>query len=177
MTDCDDLAEDLEALRSDFRGLISQHQSALQRITELETRVEELETQLEHRELGDELLANIAEGGRTTTEERTAVVVETLRARAAVRNPPTHALDAGDIANVLQGTIHRPNVYPLMDAIAEEIGRPDVLWKETESRSSSKNTRLVLDLREGDVPDTVAGQHIEKTPVEADGTRGGGTRR
>lgn len=163
----DDLEEQLDALRSDFRGLLSQHQSAMQRIAELEERVEELEQQLEYRELGDELLANIAKNSRTSTDERTALVVETLRARAAVRDPPRHALDASDIVNVLQGTIDRTNTYGLMQHIEDELDCPNVCYKVSESRGSKQNTRLVLDLTEGDVPDMVADERIEKTPIEA----------
>lgn len=165
----DDLERQLAALRSDFQGLIQQHQAALERIAELEATVEGLEQQLEYRKIGDELLANIAESSRTTSDERTTLVVETLRARAAVRDPPKHSLDSNDIANVLQGKIHRPNVYPLMDHIEDEVGRPDVCYKVTEPRGSKQNTRLVIDLTEGDVPDRIAGQKIEKTPIEASG--------
>lgn len=168
MTD-DDLAAQLEALREDFRGLICQHQNALERITELEDEVDDLKQQLEYRELGDELLAKIAEGSRTSTDERTALVVETLRCRAAVRDPPRHSLDASDIVNVLQGKIDRTNTYGLMQHIEDELGIPDVCYKVSESRGAKRNTRLVIDLTEGDVPDTVAGQRIEKTPIEAPG--------
>lgn len=156
----DDVETMLETLRADFNGLLSQHRSAMDRIAELEERVDELEAENERLRDTSDLFESIRKSGATTTEDRVVVLVETLRARAAVRDPPRYELDAEGITNVLQGSIKRPNAYPLMDDVVDMVDRSNVLWKQTESRSSAKNTRLVLDLRKGDVPSTIAGQTI-----------------
>ncbi|WEL29875.1 hypothetical protein [Haloferax volcanii] len=159
----DELEAENAALRQDMQGLISQHKQALGRITELEDEVERLEDELESVRDSEELLKSVRKNGATTTEERAAVLVDVMAMRASARDPPRYELDASGIVDVLHGSIKRPNTYGLMDDVERIVDRPNVVWKQTESRSSRKNTRLVLDLSKGDLPTQIAGQTIEVT--------------
>ncbi|MFC6825710.1 hypothetical protein [Halopelagius fulvigenes] len=165
MTD-EELRSEVNQLKSDFQGLLKQHQTALQRIDELEDRVEDLEAENDALRRGADLVQTVRKNGATTTEKRAVEVINTLGRRAGGRpdsQPARSELDATGIVNALGGSIDRTNTYGFMDDVVELVGNPNVLWKQKEPRSSSDNTRLVLDLRNGDLPEMVAGHELEVT--------------
>ncbi len=70
--------------------------------------------------------------------------------------------DASRIQDVLDGEVHRTNTYDVMDRAAELVGDENTCWVQKEPRTSSKNTRLIVDTSSDYIPKTVAGVRIHE---------------
>lgn len=163
----DDLAEEVERLREDLNGAVQIARNATQRVSELEDEVaherqrrKELEEQVEKLSDDRELLNKVRRNGADSYSTAAAVCIQTL-AREARNNASQRAeMDAKSCVRTLNSTIHRTNTYDVFDEAEELIDDRDVVWKQKESRSSPKNTRLIVDLSEGDLPAQIEGHDL-----------------
>lgn len=142
-----------------------------QTIDEQAQRIQELEQTIEKLDDRTDLLQSIRRGSATGKEEKIAVLVQRLvneawRRKQKPNNEPARAsVDAEGAVDTLQGRIDRTSVYGetgLFKRAVEMVGDEDVLYYVSESRASSKNSRLVLNLEAGDVPAQVAGHEIDQ---------------
>jgi len=163
----DDLAEEVERLREDLNGAVQIARNATQRVADLEDelaherqRRKELEEQVEKLSDDRELLNKVRRNGADSYATAAAVCIQTL-AREARNNASQRAeMDAKSCVRTLNSTIHRTNTYDVFDEAEQLIDDRDVVWKQKESRSSPKNTRLIVDLSEGDLPAQVEGHDL-----------------
>ena len=70
--------------------------------------------------------------------------------------------DVESIQKILDHDIHRTNTYDVMDKAEDLVGNKKVCWKQKEPRTSSKNTRLIVDVSEYDLPKTIAGIRLNE---------------
>jgi len=130
-----------------------------QRIDELEKRVNEQNQTIAQLRDRTGLLENVQEGGSLPIEKRAAILIQVLHNKAT-DNDGKAALDYKAAEAALGGSVNRSNIYRTMDKAESLVGNSDLVRKVKEDKSSSKNTRLVMDLSAGDVPTTVAGKEI-----------------
>lgn len=166
----DDLEARVAALEQDLQGVLAQLRQKSETITELEAereecyrRIAELEQRIEKLEDDDGLIRDVfqdaARGDRTA---QAAVCVRALVKRARKSDPQTASLDAQGIVDTLHSEIHRSNTYDVMQA-AEDLVDAESVYKHEESRTSSRNTRLVVDLEADDVPAQAGGYELTET--------------
>lgn len=126
-----------------------------ERIDELDARVEALEDRTD-------LLDRVEKASALKPEERAAVLIQTLYAKAQ-RNDGKASIDASGAVDALGGEVSRTLMYGesgVFQRAVDLVGDEDVLWYKKENRASNRNSRLLLDLDEGDLPDAVAGREI-----------------
>lgn len=125
--------------------------------------INELEHALNQLQTRTDLLDSIEQGSALRPEQRAAVLIQTLHNEAV--NTNGHAsIDASGAVKALGGSVDRTLMYGetgTFQKAVELINDEDVIDLKRENRSSEKNTRLRLDLSEGDVPQTVAGVEIK----------------
>jgi uncharacterized protein YdcH (DUF465 family) len=170
--------------------------SFIQWVDGLEDRVEHAETQ--NQELRDELSrmkddhrqlrARIQELQQATSllekakqaelsspEERAVACIQNLKNKADRRNANRVAINAEEGLSAVNHSIDRTSIYDVFRKAEDILGRPDVLWYESEPRSSEKDSRLILDRRSEDLPGSVAGHSLTEargrstTPDMGDG--------
>lgn len=163
----DDLEARIGALEQDLQGVLAQLREKSDTIAELEAereecyrRIADLEDRVEKLETDDGLIHDVfrdaARGDRTA---QAAVCIRALVKQARRSDPQKASLDAGGIVDTLHGEIHRSNTYDVMDA-AERLVDADSVYKQSEPRTSARNTRLVVDLDVDDVPAHAAGYEL-----------------
>lgn len=172
--------ERLNDIEMTAEGAVDIAKRALARMHELEDRIDELEDEVadlraENEQLRDrtDLLANVRKAANRKPEERAVVLIQTLYNEAWRNkergNPPLAQMDKDAAMKALGGSVQRQLVYPTFEKAADLVGDDDLLWYQTEPRSSSKNNRLKLDLDGGEMPSMVAGHEIEAPTVTATG--------
>jgi DNA repair exonuclease SbcCD ATPase subunit len=163
----DDLETRVASLEQDLSGVLAQLRQKSETISELEAereecyrRIAELEQRVEKLEDDDGLIHDVfrdaARGDRTA---QAAVCIRALVKRARRSDPQTASLDAQGIVDTLHSEIHRSNTYDVMDA-ADGLVDAGSVYKQPEPRTSSRNTRLVVDLEADDVPAQAAGYEL-----------------
>lgn len=181
--------QELEQLAEDAFGIAREARQEVARVRDQyeeklaarDERIAELEAELEH--LRDEVdtvsdQTEVLQLGRKASalkpDERAAVVLQTLYNEARKRGdrnndePASAAMDAGEAVKTLGGSIHRTQVYGdhgVFQRAVDLVDDEDVCWVKKESRASSKNTRLIVDLEAGDLPTTAAGRSITGEPA------------
>lgn len=163
----DDIAEEVERLREDLNGAVQIAQRATQRVADLEEelaherqRRKELEEQVEKLEDDTELLNQVRRNGADDRATQAAVCIQTLAREARNHATERAEMDAKSCVRTLNSTIHRTNTYDVFRKAEELIDDTDVVWFQKESRSSSDNSRLIVDLSEGDLPAQVEGHDL-----------------
>lgn len=92
--------------------------------------------------------------------KRAIVLIRTLRKRA-LNSDGYESLDAQAALDVLRlDDKKRTLMYDTFDRAVELVEDRDVLWYRNEPRSSEKNSRLILNLENGDVPPRVQGFNL-----------------
>lgn len=180
-----DMADAVESAQADAqtaKQLASDAQSRLLGVreekAELESEVEtlkeenkELENRVDELQSRTDLMDQVAQGSAMKVERRAAVLIQTLY-NNAYRNKqsnsdsaPTASMDWRGGQSALGGSIDRSGVYRTFEKADELVDGAVVTFKK-ESRSSSKNSRLTLDLREEEPPATIAGKKIVTPEVQ-----------
>lgn len=150
---------------------------ALQRIDDLtdelaarDERIDELESHLEAVSERTNLLQYIRQASSLAPEERAAVLIQTLHNEATRRGQKNNdesasaSIDKDGAMKALGGTVERGNIYYTFEKAEQLVGNDDVCWYQKEPRSSEQNSRLVLSLENGGLPDEVAGHAIGEGP-------------
>lgn len=154
----------LVEVREEKAALEAEIEALREKNVELESRVDDLQTRTD-------LMDDVAHGSAMKVEKRAAVLIQTLynnayrNKQADTSEQATAALDWRGGQSALGGNIDRSGVYRTFEK-ADDIVEGDVVRFEKESRSSKKNSRLILDIREDEPPRTVAGQKITAPEVE-----------
>jgi hypothetical protein len=159
---------------------------ALQKVNDLEDDVQRLETELAdaHAEIDalqerTDLLQAVQKASSLKPEERAVICIHTLYNEAGTRDPRLAELDVRGAITALGGSVKRHHIYPVFDTVDDLVEDPDsnvderVLSVVREDRSSEDNTRIVLNLEAGDLPEMVLGHELETdadaAPVAAGG--------
>jgi chromosome segregation ATPase len=176
----DDLADELDALQSRVNDAEASANKAKREAFELreeliqrDQRIDELEAAVEEqaqtiKQLRDRtgMLDNIEDGASLKIDKRAAILVQNLynqawkRKESSLNETPSASMDYHGAEAALGGGVDRANIMRTFGKAEELVDDDDLLWKEEEDRSSKKNTRLILDLSEGDAPQKIAGQDI-----------------
>lgn len=153
----------LEGRMNDIADIAIENDSRLEqhdaRLSELTSSVDRMDDTLE-------LLADVRRNTSSRKEQRIAKCLITLRRKANAGDTTLGSLDAEGIVDALSGKIDRTSTYDLMGYIVEAVGDQDVCRKETYGRNDAKNTRVVLDLGNGDVPEQYAGYQLRETMAD-----------
>jgi TolA-binding protein len=137
-------------------------EAAIERAEAAEARVDELESRLGGLEDRTDLLQHVRQASALKPEERAALLIQTLVTEAD-KNGGRATMDANEAVKACHGDADRTNMYGEYGVFARAVdlvGNEDLLSLKQESRASSKNTRLVLDLDGGALPETVAGHEV-----------------
>lgn len=103
-------------------------------------------------------------------DERAAVMIQTLYNEAEASDGRA-TMDVGEGVKTLGGEVDRTLMYGENGAFERAVDLVDdeeVLWYKEESRSSQKNSRLIIDLNAGPLPETANGFDLKKGAVNAD---------
>lgn len=166
-----------EAVLARLEHLEDQLEDRDERIDEQDRRIDSLENQLQEVDDRTDLLQKLGENSATSAEQKISIIVQRLVNEASRRGaksndePARASVDAKGAVDTLQGTIDRTTVYGetgLFKQAERLVDDTDVLYYITESRSSSKNSRLVLNLEAGTPPASIAGHKIDCAGVPAD---------
>ncbi len=158
---------------ADLSRLQAEVEALRNRVREQEQTIEELQTKLEHRQdvlvrleeqvetidERTEIFGQITEGGASAQERRIATYLRTLH-RDAVRNDGRASLTATSAWDAVNRACARTQVYSDFEQAVARVDS-DRLSLVEESRASTQNTRLVLDVDAGAPIGAVAGQEIE----------------
>ena len=125
------------------------------------TRIDELEHELDQVEERTDLLNQVDQHNPTSRKERAGLLLQVLY-NDAVNTNGYAEMDARAGWENLNRSVDRTAVYSIFDTIVEAVGDEDVAYVQKEDRSSNRNTRLCLDLPEGDVPEQVGGVAIKE---------------
>lgn len=175
--DYDTRIQRLERLTDLLRDNYKEERDARQRLTEelreAHDRIDSLEKEVEdlQNELDDqtEIMRRAMRSSSLKPTERAALLVQIMW-RDAKRDPNGKAtMDAKEAVDCLQRDVSRNAMYGEYGAFqkaVELVDDEDILYLVKESRASSKNTRLVLDLESGEPPRSAEG--FDLTPQEAE---------
>jgi predicted RNase H-like nuclease (RuvC/YqgF family) len=179
-----ELADDLERLQSEldaYSQIVAELETRIdeknQTITQLEDRMDALERenrQLRHdldeqREKRDWLQA-AQQADQMDQDLRAALCVQNLLAKADSTGRQRVSMDNSDGMEALNHSIHRTSVYDVYEKAEKLVGDTDVLWFKREPRSSKKNSRLILDRTNGNLPRMLAGVELHNTSNRCGGS-------
>jgi len=146
-----DLREEKSYLEDEIETLRKENTQLEQRIKELQDRTD--------------LMNDVAQGSAMKIEKRAAVCIQTLYNEAWKRkhdgsdDAATASMDYNKADGALGGTLSRSSILRTFKK-ADELVDGDVVEFISESRSSKRNSRLVLDLRDNEAPRSIAGQEL-----------------
>lgn len=163
MTDLEDRVTKLESRLGGISEVATAHDGdieAIQReVASLRQEIDSMRADLQDvRNLADMLQPD--PDTSMSKEQRGAHALLTLYRKASAASDGTAALDAGGVVDANQGQIKRAYAYEIMRAVPDLVNDDGVCWLKTEDRSSKRNTRVVLDLTNGDVPASTEGVRI-----------------
>lgn len=159
----DVLESRLDAMSKRLDTAEEQNEWLEQQLKERDDRIDELERQLEQVNTRTDLLDRVEAGSALKPEERAAVLIQTLYNEAANTNGYA-SIDATGAVKALGGSVNRTLMYGPNGAFQKAVDLVDdesVLMLKKENRASEKNTRLELNITDGDLPDTVAGVEVK----------------
>lgn len=161
-------------------GAMKIAKQAVKRVNEIEDELEQRRTRDEHlveqiqdleRELDEHrestrLLKAINRASSTQKAHRVAVLVQTVYNKAKRHGreeggTPRATADLNDYEAALGGDVDHTYFYRDAKAAVEMVGDKDVLRFKKESPGARKNSRLILDLTEGNLPSAIGGHEIE----------------
>lgn len=151
----------LDAL-SDRLGILEEQNEWLEEeLQKRDARIDEAEERIAELERRSELLDRVLQHENSSRKKRAALLLQVLYNDAVSSNGEA-AMDARSGWENLNRTVDRTTVYDIFDEAVEAVGDPEVCYIQRESRSSAKNTRLVLEPEEGAVPAQVAGVPVKE---------------
>lgn len=147
---CDELEEDMEALRAENRELRDELDAARQRLADVEER--------------DAIADSVVDAKRLKVEERAAICLQTAANKAFKRKRrgehPSAEIDYNTADTATGGVLDRRQLLDALERAATLVDS-DVARFKKERRSAKKNSRLIVDLERGDLPTEVAGMDIQ----------------
>ena len=135
-------------------------------IAALTARVADLERDLEQYRDREQMLQEVTRNAADTPTERAVKLIETLHNEAIVNRQagraPAAEMDAREARLVLGGAVNRTLMYHTFERAVSLADTPALDYKK-EDRSSDQNSRLRLNLANGDLPTEIGGHEI-RTP-------------
>ncbi len=120
-------------------------------------RRKEMEQELEKLTDDRELLNTVRRNAAGDRQAQAAICIQSLARQARKSANNRASMDANACQDTLQGNIDRTNTYDVFEEAEELVQDTDVVWYQKESRSSKKNSRLIVNLDGGSLPAQVAG--------------------
>lgn len=149
----DALAKQKDRLKQQTEWLEDELRCANGEIAELREEVERLDDT-------NELLEQVGQADSGKPAQRAAVLIRTLRTRAEQSNGQA-SLDVTCALDVLRlDRDKRTLMYSTFEKAETLVGDRDICWYRNEPRHSDKNSRLILDMRDGDVPKVAEGHEL-----------------
>lgn len=167
------MSEDLDQRVEDAVALAKQ---AMQYAGRMEDRVDELEADVrrleeENERLRDQahLFRDVRQNMQRTPEERAVVLVKTLNNEALTNqqlgDDPLAAMNKDAANKTLGGDLRRQQIHDAFEEAERLVDEPDVLWKVSgDPGRGGTDTELRLNLSNGDLPATIAGETIRQQP-------------
>lgn len=168
-----DLETQVQTLRMDLQGLhdfaktLREENTTLQeKVNDQQETIQELQDELSRLEDRTNLLQHVKKASALESEEKIAIILQTLveEAEQKRKNGKTAsaAMDAPQAVKTLGGGVDRTTMYDLLPRAAELVGKQEekVCYYLREDRASQKNSRLVVNLENGEMPAMVEGYDI-----------------
>lgn len=165
-----------------IEGALRVAQQAMQRVSDVETQLEDLRDELEalreeNRRLRDQeqMFRDARQNMQRTPEERAVTLVKTLNNEALTEQQlgrdPRAGMTLDAARKTLGGDLRRQQLHDAMETAERLVDDESVVWKRTgDPGRGGQDTHLRLDLTNGELPSTVAGEAIRQEPYEgADG--------
>lgn len=148
---------------------LSYAHDAMERVDELEQEVHELRQ--ENQRLRDQksIFEDVRQNMQSDPEQRGVRLIKTLNNRALtnqqVGKEPKATMTRDEVDSALQGEYRGQQLHDAMNEAERLVGDKDVLWKRTgDPGRGGRDTKLHLDLTQGDLPTTIAGERIRQQP-------------
>jgi len=157
----------MDALAKKNQHLEDQNEWLENELREAKDRLDELEQQVRGVKENTDLLQTVERAESRKPAERAAVLIRTLRRRARTSTGDDKAsLDVTGALDVLRlDPDKRTLMYSTFEKAEDLVGDTDVVWYRQEPRHSDRNSRLILTLENGDVPEVANGHELK---VEGD---------
>lgn len=120
-------------------------------------RRKEIEKELEKVTDDRELLNTVRRNAAGDRQAQAAICIQSLTRQARKNANNRASMDANGCQDTLQGNIDRTNTYDVFEEAEQLVEDTEVVWYQKESRSSKKNSRLIVNLDGGSLPAQVAG--------------------
>lgn len=166
----DELEQRLESLQMDVKqsgnlakDAIQTANEALQQVDDVQDNlsgdVRELEARFDDLADRTDLLKHVKQASALSRDEKAVVCLQTLVTEAQDGDGRA-AMNAREAKKALGGGVDRTLMYKILPHAADLVDDEDVVWWQTESRSSQQNSRLIIDLTNGDVPGSIEGYDL-----------------
>jgi len=171
----DGLSDWVESIETQLERVRQENRELHDEVDRLDEENRKLRARLQEVENSNSLLAKAKQAELSSPEERAVACIQKLKNKADATGADRVAIDQEAGWEAVEYAVDRTTVYDIFRKAEKLLGRPDVLWYQSESRSSEKNSRLILDRSEGDLPESVAGHTVSDvrgastTPNQGDG--------
>lgn len=156
----DDLELRVDALAKKNEYLEQQNEWLEDELQDAQAKLNDLEQQLEAVQENTDLLQTVERAESRKPAERAAVLIRTLRRRARTSDGRA-SLDVAGALDVLRlDPDKRTLMYSTFQKAEDLVGDTDVVWYRQEPRHSDRNSRLILTLENGDVPEVANGHEL-----------------
>lgn len=149
-----------ESLKADVRKLREIVFDLREELEEERQKRRDLENDIETLLDVSDMLKNVQQNGSSDWDAYAAVILRSLGQDARKHDDLQAEMTARECWNLLQRQPHRTNCLDILRRAADLVDDEDVANVVKEDRSSSKNSRLVIDLSEGELPGQVAGHDV-----------------
>lgn len=166
----------VEGLEDRVEDAETKNQHLREEISRLDEENRELRAHIQELEQATSLVEKAKQAELSSPEERAVACIQNLKNKADRRNADRVSINAEEGLSAVNHSIDRTSIYDVFRKAESLLGRPDVLWYQSESRSSEKDSRLILDRSSEDLPESVAGHKLSEdrgrstTPEMGDGT-------
>jgi chromosome segregation ATPase len=156
-----ELENKLEAVVKKNDYLERQTEWLEEQLDERESEIVTLRQRVDALEESTELLEQIESNSAGKPTERAALLLQTLYQRAE-RGDGTASFDVEAALDVLRlDRDKRTLMYHTFERAEEMVGETDAVRYRKEGRTSEKNSRLILDLGRGELPQKAAGVELK----------------
>jgi hypothetical protein len=167
----------VEGLEDRLDDAETANQHLREEIARLDEENRELRAQLAKVESNSSLLEKAKQAELSSPEERAVACIQKLKNKADRTNSDRVAIDQEKGWDAVNYSVDRTTVYDIFRKAETILGRPDVLWYQSEPRSSDKDSRLILDRTDENLPESVGGHTLTEgrgrstTPEMGDGAQ------
>lgn len=160
-----DLEGKLQAVINKNQHLEDQTEWLEEQLRQANDEIAELRSEVDRLSDTNEMLEQVGAADSGKPARRAAVLIRTLRTRANASDGRA-SLDVTGALDVLRlDRDKRTLMYSTFEKAEGLVGDREILWYRNEPRHSDKNSRLIIDIREGDVPSVAEGHELR---VEGD---------